>query len=180
MAYSTATKALMASALKELVSKEGFEKVSVGEIAELCQMNRKSFYYHFHDKYELVIWIFENEFLQQAKNEDEDLWCSVSALCEYFYKNRAFYKNIITVEGQNSFAEYFRDLCTRTLVNKLKDELEDITITDNNVNMYAGFFVYNIYLWLTGSDKRCAKEFVKDLRNSVIFGAELAKIFQKQ
>lgn len=53
----------LATAMKQLMAKEPFSKISVGDICQVCQMNRKSFYYHFRDKYDLVNWIFQTEFL---------------------------------------------------------------------------------------------------------------------
>ena len=45
-------------ALKGLMAEMPFEKINVSQICERCGMNRKSFYYHFKDKYDLVNWIF--------------------------------------------------------------------------------------------------------------------------
>ena len=91
LADSSITRRALAEALKQLMCEKAFAKISVGEIADLCNMNRKSFYYHFKDKYELVVWIFENEFLEKVKDvEHGNLWGSVSDLCEYFYKNRSW------------------------------------------------------------------------------------------
>lgn len=178
MGDSNTTKAALAASLKTLVTENNFEKVSVGEICELCGMNRKSFYYHFRDKYELVVWIFENEFLKKAcENPPHDVWDSISALCTYFYENRVFYKKILQINGQNCFSEYFHTLCKEAFVAKMRARLEGITVTDKNVKLYAGFFVYSIYCWLTGPDPRTDREFVKDFKNSVLFGAELANMF---
>ena len=43
MADSNLTKQAMATALKELMETEDFEKISVSDICERCHMNRKSF-----------------------------------------------------------------------------------------------------------------------------------------
>ena len=59
MADSNVTKRALATAMKQLMAKEPFSKISVGDICQVCQMNRKSFYYHFRDKYDLVNWHFE-------------------------------------------------------------------------------------------------------------------------
>ena len=58
MADSNITKNALAASMKKLMSKSPFSKISVGDICENCGMNRKSFYYHFRDKYDLVTWIF--------------------------------------------------------------------------------------------------------------------------
>lgn len=178
MADSSITKNALAGALKKLVAEKPFEKISIGEICDLCNMNRKSFYYHFHDKYELVVWIFENEFLEKAKGHVEgNLWEAVSCLCEYFYNNRAFYKRILLINGQNSFTEYFSDFCEKAFTVRIRERLDGITVTEMNVKIYANFFVYSIYLWITGTDGRDDKEFFRDLKNSVLFGAHLAEFF---
>ena len=62
-ADSNLTKRALAAAMKELMEQMPFSKISVSDIAEQCGMNRKSFYYHFKDKYDLVNWIFDMEYL---------------------------------------------------------------------------------------------------------------------
>ena len=52
-ADSNLTKRALAAVMKELMEQMPFSKISVSDIAEQCGMNRKSFYYHFKDKYDL-------------------------------------------------------------------------------------------------------------------------------
>ena len=54
MADSNITKQALSTALKELMEEQSFEKISVSDICDRCHMNRKSFYYHFKDKYDLA------------------------------------------------------------------------------------------------------------------------------
>ena len=75
MADSNMTKRALAAALKELMGEMPFAKITVADICEKCDMNRKSFYYHFRDKYDLVNWIFDNEFIAAVQRErDKDVW----------------------------------------------------------------------------------------------------------
>ena len=53
MPDSNITKKALAMAMKELMEQIPFSKISVSDICEKCGMNRKSFYYHFKDKYDL-------------------------------------------------------------------------------------------------------------------------------
>ena len=57
----TTTKMAIAFAFKELLSEKALDKVTVQEIAEKCEMNRKTFYYHFHDILVLCEWICESD-----------------------------------------------------------------------------------------------------------------------
>lgn len=66
MPDSSITKRALAAALKQLMSEKPLQKISVGDICETCSMNRKSFYYHFKDKYDLVNWIFYTEYPGQS------------------------------------------------------------------------------------------------------------------
>ena len=59
MADSNITKRALATSLKELMLEQPFDKINVAQICARCNMNRKSFYYHFKDKYDLVNWIFD-------------------------------------------------------------------------------------------------------------------------
>lgn len=108
MADSNITKRILAASLKHLMIDRSFQKINIHDICEKCGMNRKSFYYHFRDKYDLVNWIFDNEFVlphkaSMHKTEQE----SLEALCTYFYENRAFYRQAFKIQGQNSFSEHF-------------------------------------------------------------------------
>ena len=57
------TKTALASSMKRLMKEKPFSKISVIDICDGCGMNRKSFYYHFKDKYDLVNWIFYIDFI---------------------------------------------------------------------------------------------------------------------
>ena len=67
MADSNITKRTLASALKELMESTPFTKITVSDICAKCNMNRKSFYYHFKDKFDLVNWIFDVEYLSHIQ-----------------------------------------------------------------------------------------------------------------
>ena len=43
------TKKALTDALKKLMSQKAFSKITVSEIIRMCNVNRKTFYYHFED-----------------------------------------------------------------------------------------------------------------------------------
>lgn len=62
------TKKTLAAALKEAMKKKPFQKITVSELIEICNVNRKTFYYHFEDIYDLLKWTFEQEAIDVVKN----------------------------------------------------------------------------------------------------------------
>ena len=88
MADSNITKRELAKAMKELLQTVPFKDISISAICEKCDMNRKSFYYHFKDKYDLVNWIYNYEFIHVAKNKEYgSVWDFLLDICIYFYDN---------------------------------------------------------------------------------------------
>ncbi|MEA5051019.1 MAG: TetR/AcrR family transcriptional regulator C-terminal domain-containing protein [Oscillospiraceae bacterium] len=168
MSESLITKKALAASLKELMAAAPFEKISVGDICEHCGMSRKSFYYHFQDKYDLVNWIFNFEFLSNAQKKPyADVWEFLSDISDYFYKNKDFYINALQVEGQNSFTEYFNDVFQPVVSEYLKDEFSDPAHSD----FYATFFTDGmrsaLIRWLRDNARIAPDDFIALFRRAV-------------
>ena len=166
---SNITKKALAGALKKLMSEVPFSKISVGDICETCGMSRKSFYYHFKDKYDLVNWIFYTEFIEAI--DDSDLQSSYSlfgSVCRYFYRERAFYRSALKIEGQNSFSEYLREVISPLL----QDVYLEVFSSDENSHFFTTFLVdallAAVIRWLTTEPILAAEEFLDRMRTVFI------------
>lgn len=62
------TKKALAESLKKIMRNKSFSKITISEIVRDCGVNRKTFYYHFEDIYDLLKWIIENEAVEVVKN----------------------------------------------------------------------------------------------------------------
>ena len=169
MADSNITKRALASSLKRLMETKPFSKISVGDICEACEMNRKSFYYHFKDKYDLVNWIYYTECVAALQKKGYDTeWGLMEDLCDYFYENRSFYRKTLTVEGQNSFSEYLRDI----MATIISADMEEICGQDEHLSFYVDFytdaFLCAIKRWLLEKDCMPAKEFSRLIKNCLL------------
>ena len=63
------TKQLISNSFKELMQKYPFEKITIKMITDAAHIIRPTFYNHFHDKYELVEWIFEDEIINKIRDD---------------------------------------------------------------------------------------------------------------
>lgn len=67
---SLQTKKKLANSLKKFMLVKSLNKITVTDIVKDCQVNRKTFYYHFEDIYDLLKWILEQEAVEVVKNFD--------------------------------------------------------------------------------------------------------------
>lgn len=166
MADSNITKRALAAALKELMEQMPFSKISVGNICEHCAMNRKSFYYHFRDKYDLVNWIFDTEFIGRARQKSyATCWDFTLELCSFLYENREFYRKALQIQGQNSFSEHFRDFLLPVLEEYLRPVFPPHKLHSFHVVFYGDAFLCAISRWILQRDCIPAIDFVAQLRS---------------
>lgn len=169
MPDSNITKNALANAMKTLMNKTPFSKISVGDICEMCQMNRKSFYYHFRDKYDLVNWIYYTEFISAVQSREyENGWGFLLDICRYFYENRRFYVNALQVRGQDSFRDYFMSILQPIVLTYLK---EIVTEEEEDSRFFAIFFtdafVASIERWLMEMPDLTPERFAGLLKASI-------------
>lgn len=160
MPDSNITKRALASAMKELMAHKPFAKISVGDICETCGMNRKSFYYHFRDKYDLVNWIYYTEFVEVMRRKTyEDNWEFIRDMCAYFYENRIFYVNALKVTGQDSFREYFGEVFRPIVQSAMEEAFESSRHRTFYAIFFTDAFLVSIERWLD-EDSMPPEEFV--------------------
>lgn len=82
------TKRAMADALKKLLQKRKLEHITVQDVADEANVSRKTFYYHFHDIYDLVEWLLLEECRELAHGHEAGAWIQDVAIgLNYATKN---------------------------------------------------------------------------------------------
>lgn len=166
MADSNITKNALAVSMKKLMEKKPFSKISVGDICEDCGMNRKSFYYHFRDKYDLVNWIFYVDFIERMEwSSCRNEWDMLEAFCSHFYRERLFYQNALQVEGQNSFREYFCGMLRPVLMLLTQNLVEEGRKKEFYIAFLCEGVLGELVYWLREGSKITPEEFVEDLHD---------------
>ncbi len=114
------THKFLQEAMIELINEQGFEAITVGDIAERAMINRATFYRHYQDKYDLVAKIFEettSELVENMKPIDKDtdymeaenppeIWVQ---LFEYFADHAPLYRAMLGKNGSSWFAARMRE-----------------------------------------------------------------------
>ena len=91
------TKQMLCDALISLSAKKPFSKITVSEIVTLCDVNRKTFYYHFTDVYDLLEWHLHNqiELAISTFNPLYDLPSTIDYAVDYMTKHTYLQKSLL-------------------------------------------------------------------------------------
>lgn len=99
----------LADSLKMLMVKKNLKKITVQEIADSCGANRYTFYYHFKDIYDLLMWMFQEEALSLIKTSENCLtWQEGFRLfLRWITENNSVCKCALNDIGQEALREMF-------------------------------------------------------------------------
>ena len=146
------TKNALAASMKKLMRQRPFEKISVSDICNECGINRKSFYYHFRDKYDLVNWMFYVGFVSELDlNSYKTGYEWLEDICRYFYRERVFYRAALRIEGQNSFRDYLIEVATPIVAFFMQDLLPHDEDDNFYLTVITDAFLTSLVRWLSGA-----------------------------
>lgn len=94
---SLITKKVIAYSLKDLLKTTPYQKISIKDIMSHAEYRRQTFYDHFTDKEDLIIWIYQQELTEIVEHFiNYDHWTVIiKRLVDYFEKNKLFYQKTL-------------------------------------------------------------------------------------
>lgn len=171
MPLTSKTKEAFANALKDTMRRSAFEKVTVSYLCKSCNMQRKTFYYHFSDKYELMNWIFQTEVIEPlAQKQYNQFQEFIRDLLLAIEADRKFYTSAFRMEHAigfgdayaNSFQIFFID-CMKPFIRKYHRRVfRASAIVPRNVqeqyfeDCIGGAIMCNVQQWLLAKPKLSA------------------------
>lgn len=114
MVKKVSTKELIAQSLMELGEMRPIDKITVQDIADNCGVSKRTFYYHFADKYALIAWIYRVE-VERVLATAHDAWTYYDfqiANIHAFLKNADYYIN--AVNNTNGGDSFIKTMCVQT------------------------------------------------------------------
>ena len=89
------TKEKIAMALRQLMSERSFDKITVQNLMDLTQMKRQSFYYHFQDTRDVLMWICRREIFTPLAECDAKLEEWMLLALQLLDRERSFYRKLL-------------------------------------------------------------------------------------
>lgn len=162
-----ATKQKIALSLKRFMEKKSFEKITVKDILEDCNITRPTFYYHFEDMYDLLRWTFETEAVEllRASENCVDWDDGILLLLEYVHKHHQIclcaYKSV----GRDLLKKMFYDSSNGIMRRFVDNLLTDIPAKQEHIEFICGFytqaFTSCLITWMLDGEPNSPEEMIK-------------------
>ena len=166
MANQDIIKKSIAESMKSLVREKQVEEISVSDICQLGNINRRTFYRYFSDKYEVIEWIHFNDFLKRIQvPEKHGLHYFMAATVHLVMEDREYYINGLKYRGQNSLRQYV----SRHMSNLCYPDFRDCFSSDELFYIYFDHSIETAFdfleLYLTTKPDITEEEFLQAFRN---------------
>lgn len=179
MANNNLTKMAIAHSLKKLMETQSIKKISVTDICTDCNINRKTFYYHFSDKYELICWIFDEDVFNITNEKFDSLYSYDGALffLTCIYNDKAFYLKAFQELGPESLRDHLAKVLKPIIDEVIEpDDFEQEFTTLSDV--FTDFLVASILRWLNSYPVLTPEKYLEQLISvGSILSIKLARLF---
>ncbi len=163
------TKMAIAHAFKELLHEKSFDKITVGDIAEQCGINRQTFYYHFSDIFDLTEWIcaIDTEKALKEKKLNESWQDGFLAIFDIVAKDKHFIINLYKHVPRDYLYNYLYRMTYNLIYGVINELSTDIAIREEDKEFIANFYKYGfvglMIEWIENDMKEDPKQIVKQL-----------------
>jgi probable dihydroxyacetone kinase regulator len=144
MGMSDVTKRALSESLKRLLANKPLDKITISDLVRDCGVNRQTFYYHFHDLYELVEWTcIENadQALQDRKTYAtwQEGFLSIFALMK---KDEPFIMNIYHSVSHDQLELYLYKLVYPLLIGVVNEQASGMAVREEDKAFIADFYKF--------------------------------------
>ncbi|MCD8209518.1 MAG: TetR/AcrR family transcriptional regulator C-terminal domain-containing protein [Coprobacillus sp.] len=155
-------------ALKDMMQEMPLEEISVLALSKRCHVKRQTFYYHFHDIYDLLMVVFLDEKipgLDDAVNLDDVL----VSIYDYYSKNKGFIDATIIGAGKDLFIEFVQNSIYQCFLRNVNDYDSKKVLTSNEkkaICRYHSHAIANVFEYYLETHKN---KNLNDLKNQFLF-----------
>ena len=100
------TKKKIAAALLQLMGERPFEKITVQNLMDVTQMKRQSFYYHFQDTRDVLMWICRRDVFEPLMESELELEDWMLLALELLNRDRCFYRKLLRAAHLDFLQEF--------------------------------------------------------------------------
>lgn len=138
------SKEILAEALLSLASRAPLDKITVKQIVAESGLSLQTFYNHFSDKYELILWLHlaeSDRLIGRLGRDGYNFYDLLRDYARYYSGHRAFFINAIAnTHGQDSYAIRSSEHSYTALSEYIKEK-HSVSVLPEEVDVYLRMFV---------------------------------------
>ncbi len=166
---SNITKRALEASLKNLLLQKPLNKITVGDIANDCGINRMTFYYHFKDIYDLIEWSCVEDATKALEGKKTyNTWQEgFLNIFNAVLDNKPFIMNVYRSVSREQIEMYLYKLTYNLLIDVVNEKSVGMAVSDEDKKFIADFYKYafvGIMLnWIRNDMKEEPKQIVDRL-----------------
>ena len=160
------TKNAIMSSLVKLLNEKPLDKITVKDIVEDCGINRNTFYYHYHDIYDLLKDIFsiETEKALELAGEKKSWQEGFLYSAQFILQNKRAVYHVYSSANRDQLERYMYSITGAIMTGFVRRESEGLDASEEDIKLLASFYkhaVVGIYKeWLQNGLKGDPEEFI--------------------
>ena len=160
------TKNAIMSSLVKLLNEKPLDKITVKDIVEDCGINRNTFYYHYHDIYDLLKDIFsiETEKALELAGEKKSWQEGFLYSAQFILQNKRAVYHVYSSANRDQLERYMYSIAGAIMTGFVRRESEGLDASEEDIKLLAAFYkhaVVGIYKeWLQNGLKGDPEEFI--------------------
>lgn len=171
----TSTKFAIAQSFKNLAVDNHLNKITIKDITDDCSINRQTFYYHFHDIYDLVEWIYTIEASKViGEKKTYNTWQQgFLHIFSYVFDNKNFVLRTFHSINREILNQSLYDATYDLLIDVINEKSQSYTVKEEEKSFIANFYKYGfvglMIDWINGGMKESPNTII-DRLNILISG----------
>ena len=164
---SNLTKKALLKAFGELIEEKPFNKITINDLTKRCGLNRMTFYYHFDNIYELMIWGLETQMHEVSKDcvNYENWKTGYLRIFDFALERMMYIKKIFQTIEQEHLEHYLNQIAERMVLAVIDDRIGDKKLNEDDrlftAQICAHVLVGTLVSWVARGMKEDPEMMVK-------------------
>ncbi|MBQ0042963.1 MAG: TetR/AcrR family transcriptional regulator [Lachnospiraceae bacterium] len=125
----------------ELLEKKPINKITIRDIVSGCGITRNTFYYYFHDIYDVLDSTIDDTIRSlEAENTSESPDIAILNIISFMSKYRKVWANLLKTMGQEALSEYIMKRLHHIFLDNIKMQLGNRELSHTDMFIVCGFF----------------------------------------
>ena len=157
---SNLTKKALLAAFGELIEEKPFNKITITDLTEKCGLNRMTFYYHFDNVYELMIWGLEMQIQEVSRDcvTYENWKTGYLRIFNFALERKNYIKRIFQTIEQEHLERYLNKIGERMVLAVINDRLGNQILNEDDKTFTAQICSHVLVVALVSWVSRGMKE----------------------